>query len=222
VTVRQHSGTTHIENRLLVALAVLAVFLVLTLLPGRVKTFPVWVPDTLIVAFVGSELALWLATVKTMWLRIEKLVIVTFVLVAGVALIANLGYLLRQMVNGSTRLSSLTLLESSIAVWATNLLLFSIVYWRIDRGGPEARANHIATKPDWLFPQEEAPDKAPAEWRPTFVDYLFLAFSTATAFSSTDVLPITSRAKSLMMIESVVSLVTLIAVVARAINTLGT
>jgi uncharacterized membrane protein len=222
VIVRESSGTTHIENRWLVALAVLAVFLVLTLLSGRVKTFPVWVPCTLMVAFFGSELALRFATVKTMWLRIEKFVTVTFVLVAGVALMVNLGYVLRQMVHGSNRLSSLTLLESSIAVWVTNLLLFSLVYWRMDRGGPEARANHIDTKPDWLFPQEGAPDKAPTDWRPTFVDYLFLAFSTATAFSSTDVLPITSRAKSLMMIESVVSLVTLIAVVARAINTLGT
>jgi hypothetical protein len=222
VMIRQNNGPTQIENRGLVALAVLAVFLVLTFLPGRVKTFSVWVPSTLMVAFVGSELALRLATVKTMWLRIETFVTVTFVLVAGFALIVNLGYVLRQMVHGSTRLSSLTLLESSIAVWVTNLLLFSLVYWRIDRGGPEARVNHIDTKPDWLFPQEGVADKAPTDWRPTFVDYLFLAFSTATAFSTTDVLPITSRAKSLMMMESVVSLVTMIAVVARAINTLGT
>jgi len=92
VIVRESSGTTHIENRWLVALAVLAVFLVLTLLSGRVKTFPVWVPCTLMVAFFGSELALRFATVKTMWLRIEKFVTVTFVLVAGVALMVNLGY----------------------------------------------------------------------------------------------------------------------------------
>ena len=211
----------HIENRWLVALAVLVAFLLVILLPGRIKTFPDWVLSGLVIAVIGLEIALSLATVKTMWLRIEKVVTEAFVLVAGGALIFNFGYVLRQMVHGSPRLSSLTLLESSIAVWVTNLLLFSLVYWRMDRGGPEARANQVKNKPDWLFPQEGVVDKAPTDWGPTFVDYLFLAFSTATAFSTTDVLPMTSRAKALMMAESLVSLVTIIAVVARAINTLG-
>jgi uncharacterized membrane protein len=100
-------------------------------------------------------------------------------------------------------------------------LLFSLLYWRMDRGGPEARANDAGTRPDWLFPQSGAPDDAPPGWRPTFVDYLFLAYSTATAFSPTDALPLTSRAKMLMMLESSISLSTLVVVASRAINILG-
>jgi len=99
--------------------------------------------------------------------------------------------------------------------------MFSLLYWQIDCGGPEARANNAGTKPDWLFPQEGAPEDAPPDWRPTLVDYLFLGFSTATGFSTTDVIPVTSRAKMLMMLESTISLVTIVVVASRAINILG-
>ena len=91
-----------------------------------------------------------------------------------------------------------------------------------DRSGrPRSPAERRGRKPDWFFPQTGVPEQAPPEWRPTFIDYLFLAFSTATAFSPTDALPLTSRAKLLMMIESSVSLVTIVTVAARAINLLG-
>jgi len=72
-----------------------------------------------------------------------------------------------------------------------------------------------------LFPQQSAPEYVPPDWHPTFVDYLFLAFDTATAFSPTDALPLTSRANVLMMLQSTISLVTVIAVAAVAINILG-
>jgi hypothetical protein len=113
------------------------------------------------------------------------------------------------------------LLTSSIAVWVTNVLMFSLLYWQIDRGGPESRVNNASTQPDWLFPQAGAPEDAPPDWRPTFVDHLFLGFSTATAFSTTDVMPLTPRAKMLMMLESTISLVTIVVVGPRAINILG-
>ncbi len=97
-----------------------------------------------------------------------------------------------------------------------------MAYWQIDCGGPESRANYYEdSKPDWLFPQTDIPEKVPPDWRPTYVDYLFLSFTTATAFSPTDALPLTVRAKVLMMLESAVSLLTLIVVAARAINLLG-
>ncbi len=114
------------------------------------------------------------------------------------------------------------LLASSIGVWVTNVLAFSLLYWQLDRGGPGSRENKDRIKPDWLFPQQGAPaeDVAP-DWQPTFVDYLFLGFSTATAFSPTDALPLTIRAKMLMMLESSISLVTIVVVASRAINILG-
>ena len=79
-------------------------------------------------------------------------------------------------------------------VWATNVLIFSIVYQRSDRGGPEARANHTKARPDWLFPQQSVPGEGSQEWRPTFIDYLFLSFCTTTAFSPAEAQPLTPRA----------------------------
>jgi uncharacterized membrane protein len=107
-------------------------------------------------------------------------------------------------------------------VWVTNVLVFSLLYWQIDRGGPEARMAHARSKPDWLFPQEGAPaEDVPPGWRPAFVDYLYLGYSTGTAFSTTDAMPLTSRAKLLMMLESTISLLTVVVVASRAINILA-
>jgi hypothetical protein len=211
-----------IESRWLVTLAVIAVFMLLLVLPARVRVFPIWVGCALVSVLIAPMVGLSLATDKRRWLHIESTAILVFIVITGFALLYNLQYLLSQMVHGEVRLTGFTLLTSSIAVWATNVLLFSLVYWRIDRGGPEARANQATTKPDWLFPQQSAPELAPNGWCPSFIDYCFLAFCTGTAFSPTDALPITSRAKVLMMLESVLSLVTIITVLARAINILGT
>ena len=112
------------------------------------------------------------------------------------------------------------LLASSIGVWVDNVLAFSLLYWQLDRGGPHARANNLSRKPDWLFPQAGVPEDVLPGWQATYVDYLFLGFSTATAFSATDALPLTSRAKMLMMLESTISLLTLVIVAARAVNVL--
>lgn len=214
--------TRRIESRWLVCLVVVAVFVLLTLLPGRVRVLPFWVGCALVAALIVSMLGLSLSTNKRRWSRIEGIATLVFILVTEVALLHNLQFLLSQMVRNQVKLTGVTLLTSSIALWSTNVLIFAIVYWRIDRGGPEARANQAPTPPDWLFPQGTVPELAPRGWCPSFIDYFFLAFCTATAFSPTDALPLTSRAKALMMLESVLSLVTIIAVLARAINTLGT
>jgi hypothetical protein len=124
------------------------------------------------------------------------------------------------MVRGEREIGGNQLFTSSIATWVMNVLTFSLLYWQIDRGGPASLANNA--RGDWLFPQEGVRENAALNWRATFVDYLYLAYSTATAFSSTDVLPLTSRAKMLMMLESAISLVTTVAVASRAINILGT
>jgi hypothetical protein len=154
--------------------------------------------------------------------RIERAVTFAFVIAGGVANLAILGELILSMVRGEHTIDGLRLLASSIAVWATNVMTFSLLYWQLDRGGPTRRASATAIRPDWLFPQDQTPpENLPANWRPQFIDYLFLGFSTATAFSTTDALPLTGRAKFAMMIESTVSLVTLVVVAARAINVLG-
>jgi hypothetical protein len=165
--------------------------------------------------------AVMLTHAKERWLLIERATTLVFFIVATSGMIADLALLIAEMLRRSGEVGGLQLLTSSVALWVLNVLTFSLLYWQIDRDGPEARANAASPRPDWLFPQEGAPRDVPPGWRPTFVDYLFLGYSTATAFSTTDVMPLTSRAKMLMMLESTISLATIVAVMSRAINILG-
>lgn len=210
----------HIEPRWPVVLTIAIVLLLIGLLPNRVRAFPNWVPPLVALAMIVPMTALSLTTAQERWLRIEKIATIFFFVIVGFGMARILTELLIKMMYRSGEITGLRLLASSIALWVENVLVFSLGYWRTDRGGPEARANHMSRKPDWLFPQagsgRESEDSAP-----TFVDYLFLAFCTATAFSPTATLPLTTRAKLLMMLESMVSLVTIVAVAARAINILG-
>jgi hypothetical protein len=183
---------------------------------------PFWIPCVAGIVVIVPMAVVCLTTAKARWLRIERIVTLLFSVFVGVGIVVNLASLIREMVHRSAGIDGLQLLSSSIAVWVTNVLLFSILYWQIDRGGPEARVKKAEKKPDWLFPQEGAPaEDVPAGWRPTFVDYLFLGFTTSTAFSPTDTLPLSSRAKVLMMLQCTISLVTIVAVASRAINILG-
>jgi hypothetical protein len=125
---------------------------------------------------------------KRRWLDIERVVLWIFFVTLGCILGDELKYLLVTLVRSSASVNGVQLLASSVALWLSNVLLFSLAYWRTDRGGPEARLNQPQTKPDWVFPHEED-TSAPCR-NPTFVDYLFLAYWTATAFSPTDALPV--------------------------------
>jgi len=210
-----------IEPRWPVVLTVLAVVCLLAVLPGRVRLLPIWLSYIVAVGVSVPMAAVTLTAAKERWLRIERVITLLFFVVAGVGTLMGLGYLIHSMVRRSEEIGGLQLLTSSIAFWVINVLIFSLLYWQIDRGGPEARLNNAGTNPDWLFPQAGAPKDVPRDWRPMFVDYLFLGFTTATAFSPTDALPLTSRAKMLMMCESTISLVTIVIVASRAINILG-
>ena len=109
------------------------------------------------------------------------------------------------------------LLASGATVWLGNNLAFALLYWLIDGGGPVARAAHPAPV-DFAFTQHMSPELAPPGWRPVFLDYLHLGFTNATAFSPTDVMPLTHRAKYAMVVQSSVALALFGLVVARAVN----
>lgn len=113
-----------------------------------------------------------------------------------------------------------SLLGSGLILWATNVLLFGVWFWMLDRGGPVARAGDDAAPPDFLFVQMSQPDYAPPNWRPRLVDYLYTSFTNATAFSPTDTMPLTPTAKWMMAGQSLTALVTVGLVVARAVNIL--
>lgn len=203
-------------------LTILAVILLLALLPGRIRLLPNWFPSVAGIVVLAPIAGVVLTAAKARWLRFERTITLLFVVTAGVANTANLGNLIQALVSRSREISGQQLLVSSVAVWVTTVLTFSLLYWQIDRGGPEARMNNASMRPDWLFPQEGArAEDVPPGWKVSFVDYLCLGFSTATAFSATDVMPLRSRAKLLMLLESVISLVTIVVVAARAINVLG-
>jgi uncharacterized membrane protein len=112
------------------------------------------------------------------------------------------------------------LLRSGAAIWLTNVLVFALWYWELDRGGPAARAAGRSELPDFQFAQLTGPSLARADWEPQLVDYLYLSFTNATAFSPTDVLPLSRWAKLTMMLQSAISLVTVALVIARAVNVL--
>jgi uncharacterized membrane protein len=127
--------------------------------------------------------------------------------------------LVRGLVGGTTE-DAPTLLLAGAAVWLTNVVAFALWYWELDRGGPAARAHGRRRHPDFAFAQMQSPDLADPDWEPRFADYFYLAFTNATAFSPTDVLPLTRWAKLTMMAQSVVALAVVVLVVARAVNVL--
>jgi hypothetical protein len=110
-----------------------------------------------------------------------------------------------------------------MVLWATNVLLFSVLYWELDRGGPLHRYRATEPWPDFQFPQMENPQLTPMGegWRPTFLDYLYTSLTNATAFSPTDTMPISQVAKLLMAVQGTAAIVTVGLVVARAVNILG-
>jgi len=112
------------------------------------------------------------------------------------------------------------LLGRGAAIWVENVIVFSLWYWQLDRGGPAERAAGIPVPPSFAFPENATPELAPAGWRPAYPDYLYLAYTNATAFSPTDTLPVRRWAKLTMMVQSTLSLVIAILVIARAINVL--
>jgi uncharacterized membrane protein len=112
------------------------------------------------------------------------------------------------------------LIVSGSLIWLTNVLIFGLWYWETDRGGPGRRAAGHDGPPDFLFPQMSDDRIEPANWRPQFIDYLYVSLTNALALSPTDTMPLSSTAKSIMGIQSLVSLVTIGLIVARAVNIL--
>jgi uncharacterized membrane protein len=112
------------------------------------------------------------------------------------------------------------LLIAGVVIWLTNFLIFGLWYWEMDRGGPGKRGSGRDAPPDFLFPQMSDDRIEPRDWRPKFIDYLYVSLTNAAAFSPTDTLPLTPMAKSIMGVQSIVSLVTIGLIVSRAVNIL--
>ena len=136
-----------------------------------------------------------------------------------VAVTASVFLLVSSSLGGRT--SAPTLLRDAALLWIINVATFAVWYWEIDSGGPAQRHQEEHHSEDFLFPQLNLPNKAARTWSPGFLDYLFLAFNTSTAFSPTDTAFLSRRAKVLMMVQALASLLILAVLVSRAINTLA-
>jgi uncharacterized membrane protein len=132
---------------------------------------------------------------------------------------ASIVLLVHLLVNGA-HANAPPLLRAAVHMWVVNVLLFGLWYWQLDAGGPVARPACQPHQRDFLFPQQTEPVLLEGGWQPMFLDYLYVSFTNAAAFSPTDTLPLSRWAKMLMLVQSAMSLSLAVMVVARAVNIL--
>jgi hypothetical protein len=199
----------------------LAVGLIIALqltLPDKVSAGPTWMAPiaeaVLLVALMIVAPAR--ATKHTPGRRELALALIGLVSVIN---LISLGLLVHYLVKGG-HAGGDELILAGTKLLLTNVLLFAIWFWELDRGGPVVRFTNPDALPDFLFPQMDDPQFAPKNWRPGFGDYLYTSLTNANAFSPTDTMPLTHTAKAVMAIESVSSLITIGLVLARAVNIL--
>jgi uncharacterized membrane protein len=192
------------------------------ILPDRLDLGPRWLIPSL-------EAALGLVLIVTTspsrrgrepaFLRVVSIGLIALINAAN---LVSLGYLVNDLLfPKSTAISGRVLVYASVPVWLTNVIVFALWYWELDRGGPGLRATDRHRAPDFLFPQMTAPGAVRGDWWPSFLDYLYVSFTNVTAFSPTDTMPLTPWAKLLMMLQSLASLLTVALVVSRAVNILA-
>jgi hypothetical protein len=126
-----------------------------------------------------------------------------------------------RIVSGEVSNDAGLLLGSGAAIFVTNVIAFGIWYWELDRGGPFARREGRRPYPDFMFPQMDNPKVAKPDWRPMFIDYLYVSITNVMAFSPTDTMPLSRWAKMMMAVQAIVALTTVGLVIARAVNVLG-
>ena len=211
--------STEAENKIPTLVAVLAAIAMQATLPEKFSPRPVLLVPIL---ELGLLVALTVANPVRLTRHNAKLRTLAIVM-AGVITVANgisTGLLAYRLVEGTAGENAGPLLLSGGAIYLTNVVAFGLLYWEFDRGGPAARAAGRGPYPDFLFAQLATPEAADPEWQPQFLDYLYVSFTNATAFSPTDTLPLSRWAKTFMAIQSGIALVTVALVVARAVNIL--
>jgi uncharacterized membrane protein len=213
-------------------LAVLAAMLLYITLPPRLTIGPIWAaPAVVLLLLIPLSILAprrHRETRRTRFWSILLIAIVNFFNLASVLLL--IGGLFRP--ERAAMHSAGLLLRTGGQIWATNILVFALWFWELDGDGPDARA-HATTateieNADFLFPQMQLSLASGGlarcidpNWKPRFFDYLYLAFTNSTAFSPTDVMPLSRWAKALMTVEALISLITIALVIARSINAIA-
>jgi uncharacterized membrane protein len=212
--------STQGEPRWPVTLSVIAAIVLQFLLPPQfTQPLPTWLLPTLEVALlIGLSVANPVRIERrSPPIRVASVVLIALITVANVT---SAILLIRSILEVKTGNSAGPLFATGASIWATNVIAFGLWYWEFDRGGPVQRAHGAPRHPDLMFPQMASPQLASPDWEPQFVDYLYLSFTNATAFSPTDVMPLARWAKLTMLVQSAVSLAVGALVIARAVNIL--
>jgi uncharacterized membrane protein len=201
-------------------LVVVAIAIALdVLLPSKLRLGPRWLlPGLEALLLVG--LAVASPSRRAQHYKRRRAVVLTLVALVSATNAVSLALLVHFLVSGGHDTGK-DLILSGALLWVNNVLIFGLWYWELDRGGPVERMRDAPEPPDFLFVQMSTPELASKDWVPSLVDYLYLSFTNSTAFSPTDTMPLTPMAKSLMAVQSLVALITVGLVVARAVNILG-
>jgi uncharacterized membrane protein len=216
-----HPGPTGpaAEPRWPMATAVLAATVLFSATPHRGRLPGWWVGPVLQLVLLGLLIARDPGRIDRRSPRLQRMMIALLV-VMTLGTVVSVTVLAVDILAGVEGVTATVLLGRGAAIWVENVIVFSLWYWQIDRGGPAERAAGSPIPPSFAFPENATPELAPAGWRPAYPDYLYLAYTNATAFSPTDTLPVRRWAKLTMLVQSALSLVIAILVIARAINVL--
>ena len=211
--------STAAEPRWPMATAVVAATALYVGMPHRGRVPGWWIGPVLQLGLLGILIAQDRGRIDRRSASLHRMMVALLVVMtAGTVLsVVVLAYDILVALKGVT---ATVLLGRGAAIWVENVIVFSLWYWQFDRGGPAERAADMPVPPSFAFPENATPELAPAGWRPTYPDYLYLSFTNATAFSPTDTLPVRRWAKLTMMVQASLSLVIAILVIARAINVL--
>ncbi len=207
------------EPRWPMAGAVVAAIVLILLMPDDLRLGPSWLLPViegglLVALIVGDPGRIDRRTANLRRLSVG----LVCVLIVG-ALWATAILTSHLITGGKETHNASALLEAGAIVWASNIIAFALLYWELDGGGAPQRAHRPPERiVDFAFPQQMNPNLAPPHWRPGFVDYLYLGFTNATAFSPTDAMPLAAWAKIAMAVQAMISLVVLGLVIARAVN----
>lgn len=147
--------------------------------------------------------------------------VILLIVVTTVANIYALGHVVDRLLSSNHITDGRALILAAINIYLTNIIIFALWYWEIDGGGPGERQRIQRHEQDFLFPQHRNERYKHPEWRPTFIDYLYVSSTNAMAFSPSDTMPLSRRAKMMMLVQSTLSLITIALVAARAVSILG-
>ena len=154
---------------------------------------------------------------KTILRKFNSITLIVFIALANVYALQRLAH---QLLIGGKVADGHSLILAAINIFLTNIIVFALLYWEIDAGGPVKRLITDIRQRDFSFPQMQNPELAPLKWMPNFVDYLYVSATNATAFSPTDTMPLTRIAKLFMLAQSLISLTAVALVASRAVNIL--